>query len=156
MRPKSDSTKLRSEWHNPTAFTAIRTSCGPGSSNSTSRSSNFGGDANVGTESGLVINGEVIADAELYDAAEGQTLMLYTSYQESSEAEFLKAFTHDTGINVDMVRLVPAQLAERALAEAGAGKLPADVIRISDFKLVQQMQNAGVWQDYVPPYNRGA
>lgn len=110
----------------------------------------LGGDAEVATQDGLVIDGELIADADLYEAAKDQTLTLYTSYQESSEAEFLKAFTHDTGVKVDMVRLVPAQLAERALSEAGGGKLPADVIRVSDYKIVQQMEDAGVWQDYVP------
>lgn len=115
----------------------------------------LGGSADVATQGGLVVNGELIADAELFEAAKDQTLTLYTSYQESSEAEFLKAFTHDTGIKVDMVRLVPAQLAERTLTEAGANKLPADVIRISDFRFVQQMEEAGVWQDYVPPTSEG-
>lgn len=121
------------------------TSCG-----ATNGSSGMGGDAEVNATDGLVIDGELIADAELYDVAKNQTLTLYTSYQESSETEFLKAFTNDTGIKVEMMRLVPAQLTERVLAETGAGKLPADIIRVSDHKLVQKMADADVWQNYIP------
>lgn len=108
-------------------------------------------EAEVDTSEGLVINGETIADKETYEAAKTQTLSLYSAYQESNEQAFIAAFTRDTGIEVDLMRLVPARLGERVLSEHGAGRLGADVIRTSDYDIVDSFTKAGVWDPYVVP-----
>lgn len=105
--------------------------------------------AAVDTSTGLVIDGETIADQTTYEKAKSQTLSLYSAYQESNEKEIIAAFTKDTGIKVNLMRLVPSRLSERVLSEQGAGKLAADVIRSSDFDIVDGFTKAGVWDPYI-------
>jgi iron(III) transport system substrate-binding protein len=105
--------------------------------------------AAVDTSAGLVIDGETVADQATYAKAKTQTLSLYSAYQEANEKEFIEAFTKDTGIKVNLMRLVPSRLSERVLSEQGAGKLAADVIRSSDYDIVDGFTEAGVWQPYV-------
>ncbi|GAB3272770.1 extracellular solute-binding protein [Sinomonas notoginsengisoli] len=105
----------------------------------------------IKTDEGLVINGEVIADKATYDKAKTQTLSLYSGYTESSETALVNAFTKDTGIKVNVVRLTPNKLSERVLSEQGAGKLDADVIRTSDYRIAKSIEDAGVWQAYDVP-----
>ncbi|GAA3666707.1 hypothetical protein GCM10023081_01950 [Arthrobacter ginkgonis] len=107
--------------------------------------------AAVDTANGLVIDGETIADKDTYETAKTQTLSLYSSYQESAEQAYLEAFTADTGIKVELMRLVPARLSERVLSEQGAGKLTADVIRTSDYDIVDNFSKSGVFAPYVVP-----
>ncbi|AOS65521.1 ABC transporter substrate-binding protein [Actinoalloteichus hymeniacidonis] len=105
--------------------------------------------AEVDTSDGLVINGERIADAEeLAAAKEEGRISLYSGYVENSEKEVIKVFEEDTGIKVDLVRLVPNRLSERVLSEQGAGRLGADVVRTSDFDIASRMREAGVFQSY--------
>lgn len=105
-------------------------------------------DAQVDTTNGLVVDGEVIADQATYDAAKKQTLTLYTSYQEANQKAFNEAFTADTGIKVEFVRDVTNKLSERVRSEAGAGKLPADVIITSDFAVADAFNKEGIWEPY--------
>ena len=107
--------------------------------------------AAVETTKGLVIDGEQIAAQDVYDKAKGQTLNLYTGYPEANEKTFIEAFTKDTGIKVNMVRLQPNRLSERVLSEQGAGVLSADVVRISDYRLADGFSKAGVWRSYTVP-----
>ncbi|MBB5923008.1 iron(III) transport system substrate-binding protein [Actinoalloteichus hoggarensis] len=105
--------------------------------------------ADVDTSDGLVIDGERVADAALFDAAvEEGRLSLYSGYVENSEKEVIKVFEEDTGITVDLVRLVPNRLSERVLSEQGAGRLGADVVRTSDFDIASRMRDAGVFQSH--------
>lgn len=107
-------------------------------------------DADVDTTDGLVIDGEFIADQETYEKAKNQTLILYTGYQEANQRVFNEAFTADTGIKVEFVRDVTNKLSERILSEAGAGKLPADVIITSDFQVADAFDKEGIWEPYTP------
>ena len=107
--------------------------------------------AEVVTTQGLVIDGEQIAAQDVYDKAKSQTLNLYTGYPEANEKTFIEAFTKDTGIKVNMVRLQPNRLSERVLSEQGAGVLSADVVRISDYRLADGFSKAGVWRSYTVP-----
>lgn len=50
-----------------------------------------------------------------------------------------------------MVRLTPNKLAERILSEQGAGKLAADVIRTSDYRIAKSLEDAKVWKSYDVP-----
>lgn len=110
----------------------------------------------ISSNSDLVINGQLVADSELFaKAKEEGSITLYSGYVENSEKEVIKAFTEDTGIKVSLVRLVPNRLLERVLSEQGAGKLGADVIRMSEFSSVNAMKDAGAFTPYkVPNYDQ--
>ncbi|MBD8022747.1 ABC transporter substrate-binding protein [Microbacterium gallinarum] len=107
-------------------------------------------EAEVEVEEGLVIDGELVADQETYDAAQEQTLTLYTGYQEANQVAFNDAFTEDTGIEVEYVRDVTNKLSERILSENGANQLGADVIITSDYKVAREFDEAGIFEPYTP------
>lgn len=121
------------------------TACSTGDSNSVVKD-----DAEVTVEDGLVIDGELIADKATYEAAQKQTLTIYTGYQEANQQAFNDAFTADTGITVEYVRDVTNKLSERILSESGAGRLGADVIITSDYKVAREYGDAGIWEKYTP------
>lgn len=107
--------------------------------------------ASIETSNGLVIDGEQIADKELWDAAVAEGgITLYTGYTENTEAALLKQFKADTGLKVSVVRLTPNRLYERISAEHGADRLKADVVRISDSGFVSSLSEKGVFQPYTP------
>lgn len=101
---------------------------------------------------GLVIDGEQIADAELFAAAQEEgNLVVYSGFPEAAELAIQQAFSEDTGISVENVRAPTGQLVERILSEAGADQLGADAIRISDIALVNQVDEAGVYAPHEIP-----
>jgi len=110
----------------------------------------------ISATSDLIIDGQAVADSALYAKAKAEgSITLYSGYVENSEKEVIKAFTKDTGIKVNLVRLVPNRLLERVLSEQGAGKLGADVIRMSEFSSVSAMNKAGAFAAYkVPNYGK--
>ncbi|MEH3128649.1 MAG: extracellular solute-binding protein [Mycolicibacterium neoaurum] len=106
----------------------------------------------ISRDSALVIDGEQIADPDLWAAAQkdGQ-ITLYSGWTADSEAALLDQFEADTGLEVKLIRLTPNRLYERIVAEHGAGKLNADVVRISDAGFVSGLSRRGVFQPYTPP-----
>jgi iron(III) transport system substrate-binding protein len=107
----------------------------------------------IDTSNGLRINGELIADADLLAKAKAQaSIMLYTGVSEVIEQRYAAQFRADTGIRVEVLRLVPSRLAERILSEHGAARLGADVIRTSEADLVNGMAEAGVFAPYRVPF----
>jgi iron(III) transport system substrate-binding protein len=101
---------------------------------------------------GLVIDGEQIASPELWVQAQAEGhITLYSGYTQDSEKTLLEQFESDTGLKVKLIRLTPNRLYERILAEFGAGKLGADVVRISDAGFVTGLSKRGVFQSYQPP-----
>jgi iron(III) transport system substrate-binding protein len=95
----------------------------------------------------LVVDGELIATADVLDAARDEgTLVFYTGASEVSEKEVTDAFTKLTGIPVEIVRLAPNKLQERVLSENAAGKLGADLIRISGEDLIVALAEDDVFQ----------
>lgn len=95
----------------------------------------------------LVVDGELIATADILDAARDEgTLVFYTGASEVSEKEVTDAFTELTGIPVEIVRLAPNKLQERVLSESAAGKLGADLIRISGEDLIVALADEDVFQ----------
>lgn len=101
---------------------------------------------------GLVIDGEEIADAELYAAAQEEgNVVVYSGFPEAAELAIQEAFSEDTGISVENVRAPTGQLVERILSEAGADQLGADAIRISDIALVTEVEEAGVYASHEIP-----
>ena len=126
------------------AGSVLLTGCG-GSSTAASN-------ANVDTSNGLVIEGEHLADASLFDTAKKEgSVVFYTGGSEQSEAQVTEAFTADTGIKVETIRLAPNRLSERILSEQGAGKLGADVIRISGEDLTQSVAKSGAFTPHKVP-----
>lgn len=108
----------------------------------------------VDATDGLVINGERIADkALLAEARKEGTFVLYTSAGEDYERMFTARFKADTGVDTRLVRLVVNRMAERVMSELGAGKLAADVIRMSDPPTVDMLVKAKVFQPYRVPFD---
>ncbi|KWX23835.1 hypothetical protein AFM11_13830 [Mycolicibacterium wolinskyi] len=105
------------------------------------------GSAETNENGDLVIEGEVIATADVYQKAQQEgSLVFYTGGSEQSEKQAADAFTEATGINVEIVRLAPNRLSERILSEQAAGKLGADVIRISGEDLIVAIADSGAFQ----------
>ena len=95
----------------------------------------------------LVVDGELVASAEVYEAAKQEgTLVFYTGASEVSEKEVTDAFTELTDIPVEIVRLAPNKLQERILSENAAGKLGADIVRISGEDLIVALAEDEVFQ----------
>jgi iron(III) transport system substrate-binding protein len=103
-------------------------------------------------DTALIIDGEQIADQKLWSAArqEGK-ITLYSGWTADSEAALLDQFEADTGLEVKLIRLTPNRLYERIVAEFGAGKFNADVVRISDAGFVGGLSRRGVFAPYTPP-----
>ncbi|MGH3728783.1 MAG: ABC transporter substrate-binding protein [Micromonosporaceae bacterium] len=100
----------------------------------------------------LVVGGELIAGEKLYSAAKEEgSLVFYTGGSEQSEKQVTEAFTKSTGIDVEIVRLAPNKLSERILAETGAKKLGADVIRTSGEDIIASLAEAGAFQKMSVP-----
>lgn len=109
-------------------------------------------DAAAADEDALVIDGELIADGDLYqDAVEEGQLLLYTTYAPDAMEQVSARFTEDTGIEVEQVRLVSPQLFERIMSEFGAGILEADIVENNDPQLMEEMAEAGVMTGHRVP-----
>lgn len=101
---------------------------------------------------GLVIDGELVADSALYEAAKAEgSLVFYTGGSEQSETVLADKFTEDTGVQVEIVRLPPNRLSERILSEQGAGQLGADVIRTSGEDLTLGIADSGAFERHDLP-----
>lgn len=109
-----------------------------------------GGAATPGPSEGdLVIDGELIADAALLEAAQEEgSIIFYTGRQEAQEKAIAEAFTADTGITVEVLRLGGADLQERILTEFGANVLKADVIRSGGLAFTAELLEEGIIQAY--------
>lgn len=106
-----------------------------------------GGSAQTDANGDLVIDGELIATADVLGKAQQEgDLVFYTGGSEQSEQQAADAFTDATGIGVQIVRLAPNRLSERILSEQAAGKLGADVIRISGEDLIVGIAKSGAFQ----------
>jgi iron(III) transport system substrate-binding protein len=74
----------------------------------------------------------VAAPGDLAAAAKEEgTVTLYSSVEDAATSAFAKAFTAESGVAVDVVRLTSTQLAQRFSAEAQAGAPAADALLIS-------------------------
>jgi iron(III) transport system substrate-binding protein len=136
------------------ATTLLLSACGGAEQNSpTARAAELLDPAQVDTSDGLRIDGELIADKELLDAAREQRVALYSATGKEAEDLTIARFTAETGIPVDLTRLPNNKLAERALSEHGAGKLGADVVRLTDPRTARRFGDAGVYVPYETPFH---
>lgn len=128
--------------------------CGGAAHNTpTARAAELLAPAQVDTTDGLVVDGEKIADKALYDAAKPQKVVIYSAAGKEAEDLTLARFTAETGIPVELTRLPNNKLAERALSEHGAGRLGADVIRLTDPRTARRFGEAGVYAPYETPFH---
>ncbi len=93
----------------------------------------------------LVFDGEEVAGASLFAAArrEGKLLM-YSAVAGDALKVIVDAFQADTGIRVEVVRLVSERLFQRVMAEHSTGRLAADYIDLTDLPLVKELVTKGV------------
>lgn len=105
----------------------------------------------------LVIDGEEIASAELFAAAsrEGRVIH-YGTYPETSYQSIAAAFTKDTGVRLDYLRLTTQNMFTRVMTEHAAGKLEADVVDLTDLPLLDEWIAAGVFGApyFTPDFSR--
>ncbi len=107
----------------------------------------------VDTTDGLRIDGELIADKALYEAAKDDTVKLYSGTGKEAEDLTDARFSAETGIKVDLTRLPTNKLTERALSEAGAGKLDAGLLRITDVRIARQFADKQIFVPYRTPFH---
>ncbi|QFU89866.1 ABC transporter substrate-binding protein [Amycolatopsis sp. YIM 10] len=129
------------------------TACGSPANSTTAQAARLLTPATVDTADGLRIGGEQIADRRLYEAARARKVVLYSAAGKEAEDLTIARFTEETGIPVELTRLPNNKLAERALSEQGAGKLGADVIRLTDPRTARQFGDAGVYVPYRTPFH---
>lgn len=107
------------------------------------------GSVDLAENGDLVIGSELVADADLIEAAKEEgSLVFYTGASEQSEGQVAEAFTEDTGIDVEIVRLAPNKLSERILSEQAAGELGADLIRTSGEDLISSIADSGALEEH--------
>ncbi|MQA94113.1 MAG: extracellular solute-binding protein [Streptosporangiales bacterium] len=115
-----------------------------------------GGDGEAVQKSGeLAVDGEVIASAELMNAAqEEKAVNVYTSLNEVSNDKVAEAFEKDTGLTVEGIRAPTGRLMERIQSEAGSGALPADVITMPDDSLFQILVKKNLFTKHAVPADK--
>lgn len=128
------------------------TACGSPANSKTAQAERLLPPSAVDTSDGLRVDGELVADRALYEEARGQRVILYSAAGKEAEDLTIARFTAETGIPVELTRLPNNKLAERALSEHGAGKLGADVIRLTDPRTARKFTDAGVYVPYETPF----
>lgn len=138
-----------------TVLLALTTACGGGSADSptseAARNEVLPMPAKIDTSNGLVIDGERIADKELYEAAKKDKVVLYSGSGKESEDLTIARFKAETGIDIELTRMPTNKLSERVLSEHGANQLGAGVVRVTDPLVAQQFAERGVYVPYRPP-----
>ncbi|OLT00278.1 hypothetical protein BJF90_35965 [Pseudonocardia sp. CNS-004] len=124
------------------------TGCGGGGGGATGSP---GSDAAVSTDDGLVIDGELIADKALFDAAEGGSVSFYSTSDAATEELIIDRFTEQTGITVTLTRLTSAKMEERVRSEVGAGRFGADVLRTTDPLFAVELAEQQALVPWAPP-----
>jgi iron(III) transport system substrate-binding protein len=109
--------------------------------------------AQVDTSDGLRINGELIADKQLWEAAQGGIVNLYSGTGKEAEDLTAARFKAETGLAINLTRLPTNKLAERVLSEHGANKLGADIVRLTDPRAARELADQGVYVAYQTPFD---
>lgn len=98
----------------------------------------------------LVIDGEVIADAELWAAAQEEGgFTMYSTMVEAPQLEVLRIFEEQTGLAPSLIHMPAAGgLYERILSEHASGVLEAGVVQITDPLLAQGLSDEGIYLEH--------
>ncbi|SFN64916.1 iron(III) transport system substrate-binding protein [Pseudonocardia ammonioxydans] len=102
----------------------------------------------VDDANGLVVDGEQVADASLLEAARDDTLVWFTGSGSESAELTADRFTAETGVEVEVTRMPSAKLNERVPSEAGAGRLSAGVVTVTDPMIAEGLEDNGVYVPY--------
>lgn len=104
-------------------------------------------------DEGIFINGELIADKQIYlDAIKEGGLQFYTAHTLNQEQAMVKAFMgHFPEIKVDITRAAGGPLNEKMLTEQAAGVLKADVLINSDSNYLDDFYKKGWLSKNIPP-----
>jgi len=133
------------------AVLGLTAACGSGASPATENANAVLPMPVVDTTDGLVIDGERIADKQLYDAARKDTVILYSASGKESEDLTTARFKAETGIDIQLTRMPTNKLSERVLSEHGANQLAAGVVRVTDPLVAEDFATRGVFVPYRPP-----
>ncbi|MBF6180808.1 ABC transporter substrate-binding protein [Nocardia otitidiscaviarum] len=156
---KKSSAARRTRWYRATVlvtaavFAASLSGCGNATDGKDEQARELLPPAVVDTSDGLRIDGELIADKALYEAAKSDTVILYSGTGKEAEDLMTARFRQETGIEVELTRLPTNKLAERVLSEHGAGQLSAEVIRLTDPLVGREMARRGVFAPYRTPFH---
>lgn len=133
------------------ASTLLITGCGS-AANSTDKVLET---ASVDDTSGLVIDGEQIASADLLEAARKGSVSWVTSSSTENANLTAERFKAETGVDIKVERLPATKLNERVLSEAGVGRLANDVITIGDPRFAAELASKDIFVPYTagPKYN---
>lgn len=101
----------------------------------------------------FVLDGELIADEELMDAARDGNVSMASTFPPEMEAVWLDVLTEHTGINVDVTRAVTSQLVERIRSEHGGNQLGFDIVRISDPGAADQLSDEDILVPTTTPFD---
>ena len=100
----------------------------------------------------LMAGSEKIADAATYTAAKSEgKVILYSTYILSAMKEITAKFKAETGIDVEIVRLITPLMYDRVISEYGTKKLVADYVDLTDITLVNQLGQKGILAAYKTP-----
>jgi iron(III) transport system substrate-binding protein len=93
----------------------------------------------------LVIDGETIADAAIFEAAkkEGHAV-IFSTYAPEGMKPVVEAFEKDTGVKLEVTRLPGPAMFQRVMTEFAAGKLEADWVDVTDISWTVQLVDHGV------------
>jgi iron(III) transport system substrate-binding protein len=108
--------------------------------------------ADAATGPDLVIGGEKIADGTTYAAAKSEgKVVLYSTYILSAMKAVTAKFKADTGIDVEIVRLITPLMYDRVVSEYGTKKLVADYVDLTDITMVNTLAQKGILAPYKTP-----
>ena len=101
----------------------------------------------------FVIDGETIADADLFKAAKAEGMLVYYTVNfEDMERATLDRFKALTGINYEVIRLAGGRMYERVTTEFSGGRLQADLVSLTDFVLMNELVAKGALVSYRIPW----
>lgn len=142
-------TRTTRRWRVPAALAVtlaiLLSGCGQPAESKADQAARLLPPASVDTDDGLRVDGELIADQELYEAALDSRVVFYSATGKEAEDLTVARFEEETGIEVELTRLPNNKLAERVLSEHGAGRLTADVIRLTDPRTAREFAEVGAF-----------
>ena len=145
--------RLTSALVGATVLTVALTACGQEGGGKDEQARTLLPPSTVDTTNGLVIDGELVADKALWEAAQGGVVKLYSGTGKEAEDLTAARFKQETGLDVELTRLPTNKLAERVLSEHGAGKLGADIARVTDPRVAKEFAAQGVYVPYTTPFD---
>jgi iron(III) transport system substrate-binding protein len=105
------------------------------------------------TSKPIAFDGETIATPALLKECkdEGASVMFYSSAPADTYAKVIEDIKADTGITVTQLRATSSEVYSKIVAEAGGGKVDADVVALNDPSLRKSLKDKGIVEDFTIP-----